>query len=531
MAVSCPIAPACMFVDDNEPRGQSVGVLDKILGDQLMNAKARIHISLIVLAMLLTTSYVMPIAAAETTSVSSNLPPPKKFLTHHEMLIGGAKISFTATAGETYLYTDAGEPIGSIFSYAYVKDGPPGSRRPVVFITGGGPGSASHFLNVGFLGPWAIPLGRLALDGNNQPTVTPPFDVVDNPNSLLDVADLVFIDPIGTGYSRAIGKGKPEDFWGVDEDLDSLAQFIQLWLNENGRWNSPKFFLGESYGGTRAALIPGILFGGPRYPGYLRAITLNGVIVLVNGLGMALGNDGIGPIWTAATDFPNQALAAWYHQKIDRRGRSLEVFYEEATRFAFSQYADALHKEADKTLTAQERAAVVAKLGEFTGLQASAFDKKLALSHEEFSQTLLADRGLDIGVYDSRYTFPHGRGGGDPVADDAALSRTFPVLTAAFLNMEHDKLQVKMDRPFAAIKWRDLLGSWNFKRRETWTSNYPAAHGGTNADELAWAMNRNDKLYAMVATGYYDQLFSPAGAQYVTEQAGIPKDRLDSRAL
>lgn len=496
----------------------------------LMNGNLRTRVGLSALAVLLAISNV-PSSATDTpsaTSACSGLASPKQFVTHHELVLGGVKISFTATAGETYLYTDAGEPIGSIFSYAYVKDSPPGIHRPVLFITGGGPGGASDTINVGFAGPWTIPVGRLALNGTQQPKVTPPFDVADNPNSLLDVADLVFIDPIGTGYSRAIGKGKPEDFWGVDEDLDSYAQFIQLWLNKNGRWNSPKFFMGESYGGTRAALLPDILMGGPTYPGYLRGITLNGVIALSNGLGLAVGSDGIGQNWTAAVDFPNHALAAWYHNKIDRRGRSLEAFYEEATQFAFSQYIDALRKEADKALTAQERAVVVAKISEFTGLPASTFDKKIELSHEEFATTLLADRGLDISVYDSRYTYPHGRGGGDAVADDAALGRTLPVLTGAFLDLQHDKLKVEMDRPYAAIKWRDLLTNWNFKRRETWTGGYPAVGSirGTNADELAAAMNRNDDLYVMVATGYYDLIMSPAQARYATERAGIPKNRL-----
>lgn len=465
---------------------------------------------------------------------SQTLPNPQQFVTHHQVTIGSEKIVFTVTAGETYLYDDAGSPVGSMFSYAYVKDTAPESRRPVIFITGGGPGSASHFLHVGFVGPWSVSTKRVAPGNNGGPDVVPPFGLVDNPNSLLDVADLVFIDPIGTGYSRAIGCGKGEQFWGVDEDLDSLAQFIQLWLTRNGRWNSAKFFLGESYGGTRAALIPDILAGGPSYPGLLRAISLNGVIVLVNTLGWPLGAAGIGPIWTAATDFPNQAAAAWYHNRIDRRGRTLQAFYEEVTQFAMTQYADALRKEASNALTPAERAAVVAKLVEFTGLGAGAFDQKLALPREEFSKLLLADQDLDIGMYDSRFTFPHDRNRGDVVADDAALGRSFPILTGAFLEMEHTRLKVNMDRPFVAIHWRDLLSSWNFARRTDWSGS-SGAHGsdrsapaqhGDNAEDLATAMRRNRRLYAMVATGYYDLLMSPAQARFATERAGIPKERL-----
>lgn len=460
--------------------------------------------------------------AGPADSASASLTPPRQFVSHHRVTIGGEKIAFTVTAGETWLYDDAGNPVGSLFTYAYVKDVPPGTRRPVMFVTGGGPGSASHFLQIGLLGPWALARGRLALTGRVEPAVTPPFDVTDNPDSVLDVTDLVFIDPVGTGYSRAIGKGRMEDFWGVDEDLDSIAQFIQLWVTHNGRWNSPKFFLGESYGGTRAALLPAMLGGGPGVPGYLRGLTLNGVVVLVNGLGYAIGSEGIGPIWLAATDLPNFAATAWYHQKIDRRGRSLETFYEEATQFALSGYADALRKEADGKLEAGERADVVRRITELTGLPATAFATKLALPREDFARLLLADRDLDVSVYDSRHTYPHGRGGGDPVADDASLARTMPVLTGAFLDVEHSKLGVSMDRPFAAIRWRDLLAKWNFKRR-AWTDYRPGDRN--NAEELAAAMNRNDRMVALVATGYYDLLSSPAQARFVTRRAGMPADR------
>ncbi|MFO1402766.1 MAG: hypothetical protein U1F30_16395 [Steroidobacteraceae bacterium] len=472
------------------------------------------------------------VAAAQAAEAVAAVPPPVRFITHHQVMINGAKVAFTATAGETYLYDDNGAPTASIFTYAYLRDVAAGTRRPVLFITGGGPGGASYMANIGLFGPWYIRPGRLALDAAHPPSPVPPWDVVENPDSLLDVADLVFIDPVGTGYSRAIGAARNQDFWGLDEDLESLAQFIQLWLTQNGRWDSPKFFMGESYGGTRAALLPNILMGGPTYPGNLRAITLNGTIILVNGLGMGLGADGLSPAWNAATAFPNQALAAWYHQSIDRKGRTLEQFYDEATRFALGDYVAALRKEADKSLPADERTAIVARIGEYTGLPAAALEKSLSLDEWTFSKVALASRGLTVGVYDSRFTFTQAGGGGDPVADDPALGRFFPVLTGAFLDNEHAKLGVRMDRPFFAIHWRDLLTHWNYQHRGNWLgtggtdADYRPKKYATNAEELAAAMNRNDHLYALVATGYYDMLMSPAQARYTTEQAGIPKDRL-----
>jgi hypothetical protein len=375
--------------------------------------------------------------AAQGTGEPAPIPAPVRFITHHQTTINGARVAFTATAGETYLHDDNGAPTASVFSYAYVRDVKAGTPRPVLFITGGGPGGASYMANIGLLGPWYIRPGRMALDAAHPPSAVPPWDVVENPNSLLDVADLVFIDPVGTGYSHALGAARNEDFWGVDEDLESYAQFMQLWLTQNGRWNSPKFFMGESYGGTRAALLPNVLMGGPTYPGLLRAITLNGTISLVNGLGLGgIGADGPGPAWTAAMAFPNQALAAWYHQSIDRKGRSLAQFYEEATRFAFGDYVDALRREADKSLTPDQRTAIVARIGEFTGLGAAALQKSLSLDEWAFSKAALADRGLTVGVYDSRFTFRQAGSGGDPVADDPALGRFFPVLTGAFLELQ-----------------------------------------------------------------------------------------------
>jgi carboxypeptidase C (cathepsin A) len=143
---------------------------------------------------------------------SPAVPAPAQFVTHHQVNVHGTRIAFTATAGETYLYNDKNEPIGSIFSYAYLRDGAAPNKRPVMFLVGGGPGAASFSLNLGF-GPWALAPGRLALTAHQQPKATPPFDLVDNPDTLLDAADLVFIDPVGTGYSRILGHGKPVLCW------------------------------------------------------------------------------------------------------------------------------------------------------------------------------------------------------------------------------------------------------------------------------------------------------------------------------
>jgi carboxypeptidase C (cathepsin A) len=320
------------------------------------------------LAMILALGAAAPGYATEAAPAAVVQAPPKPFVTHHLTTIRGAKISYTATAGETWLTNLAGEPIGSLFSFAYVKDGPADPNRPVLFVFNGGPGSSSLWLHMGVVGP-----RKVVLDHQVNPSNVPPFGVADNPDSLLDVADLVFIDPIGTGFSRVIGKGTSADFYGVDEDANSVAQFVELWLGKNGRWTSPKFVMGESYGSVRAAVMPRALMGGPTYLGVMRGITLNGIILLGTTLSPHAGTPSEGPEWTAATTLPTLAATAWYHGKVDHAGRTLPAFEAEVTRFAQTDYVAALQKATANTLTDAEREAVVARLVAYTGLPAATF--------------------------------------------------------------------------------------------------------------------------------------------------------------
>jgi carboxypeptidase C (cathepsin A) len=481
---------------------------------------------------------VLLIAAAATSLATAvcadpaNIAPPapKVFVSKHTATIGGQKIAFTATAGETFINNDAGEPIGAVFSYAYIKDTPPGTYRPVTFVFGGGPGSASHQLQMGAFGPWSIGTDRLAIKNGQPPKVTPPYDLVENQNSILDVTDLVFVDPIGTGYSRPIGKGKGTDFWGVDEDAESLAQFIQLWITRNDRWNSAKFYIGESYGGYRAAPVGRALTAGPTHRGYWRGVAMNGYVIMVNNLAGGFGGlPGADPVTSAAMELPTQALTAWYHNAVDRRGLSEADFYAEAQRFAEAELAPAAKAEAGKTLTPQARAAVVAKLMAFTGLPASAYAKALTLSGPEFSKLVLASRGLSVGVYDSRFTLGTQADGGDPVADDPGLSRSFPVFSGAVANLERQKLGVDMDRTFVGVHWRDLLTSWNMERLPPAFPGY-APNKTTVAGELAVLMNQNDRLRVMMANGQYDLLLPAPVADYVAKVTPFDQKRLSVKA-
>lgn len=456
----------------------------------------------------------IPMSRSVAPGPMEPLPAPKRFVSHHQTVIGGRRIAYTAIAGETRLYNRASDPIGSIFSFTYLRDGAD-PDRPVLFVFNGGPGSSSLWLHMGVVGP-----RRVVLDQEVNPSNTPPFGVRDNPYSLLDVADLVFIDPVGTGWSRPIGKGVNADFWGVDEDADAAAQFIELWLTEHHRWTAPKYLMGESYGSVRAAVLPRALMGGPMYVGLMRGITVNGIILLGTTLDARSGGGAsAGGEMRTALALPAMADAAWYHGRVDRRGLSLEAWHQDALAFARGDYAAALRKAAAGTLDAAERSAVTARLSAYTGLPAATFEKTLTVPDSVFMRSLMADKGLQIGAYDARYTLPMANSGGDPVADDPAMGRYVPGFVAAFHQMVGEDLGVSMDQPYGAIVWKDLLPAWNWNR-----TGVPA--GQSFAADLATAMRRTPKLRVLVASGYYDLTTSSATAEYAVEQAKMPADRV-----
>ncbi len=447
------------------------------------------------------------------------LPPPRRFVTQREIRIRGQRVRYTATAGESYITNLYGHPIASFFSFAYVKDGPRDPSRPVMFVFNGGPGSASLWIHMGAIGP-----RRLVLDQEVNPSVTPPFGLQDNPNSILDVADLVFIDPVGTGYSQAIGNAVNADFFGIDEDAESVARFIEAWITENGRWNSPKYLMGESYGSVRAAILPRTLMGGPLYSGVMRGITVDGIVLL----GVALGiydqpQPPTGPDPRAGLFLPGFATTAWYHNRVDRAGRSVEQVYEEARRFGETDYAAAVHRLGAGDLPEAEKQAVAARLAALTGVPAEAWIRSnLRLSNQAFLRALLAEQGLEAGNYDSRYTLPLTPTGNDPVADDPAMGRYVPGFISAFHDMIRDDLNVRMPMPYNAITWVGLNFAW---RRERF--GVPVAP--TVAGELAVSMRRNQNLRLLVASGYYDMVTTAASAESQVRRAGLPADRVTIR--
>src|SRR5690349_1339866 len=288
----------------------------------------RLHLSAFALASLLA----LPVGAQEKETKAAEKdkpaeptpPPPKEesSVTEHSIKIGGQTIPYKAIAGTILLKNEKDEPQALIYSTSYIRtDTKDVSQRPISFIYNGGPGSASVWLHMGAFGP------RRVLTANAESTPPPPYKLQDNAGTLLDKTDMVFIDPVGTGFSHAVGKAQDKDFWGVDQDVKSLAQFITTYVNRNNRWNSPKFLIGESYGTFRSAALGNYL---QQHEGmYLNGIDLISSVLDAGTISFPTGSD-----MTYIFYVPSYAATAWYHKMLADRPTDQKAFIEEARRFA-----------------------------------------------------------------------------------------------------------------------------------------------------------------------------------------------------
>src|SRR5882724_4968427 len=306
----------------------------------------------------------VPDKAAEKPKEEKKPPVPEEKVvqTKHSLKISGQEIKYTATAGTILLKLEDGTPKASIFYVAYTKDDvSDASQRPLTFSFNGGPGSASVWLHLGLLGPRRVQMGDAGA------LLPPPYKLVDNDVSLLDISDLVFIDPVSTGYSRAVPGEAPKQFHGVEEDVQSVADFIRLYATRNKRWSSPKFLAGESYGTTRAAGLSGYLQ--QRYGMYLNGIVLISAILNFETAEFDAGNDLPYILY-----LPTYTAIAWYHKKLpaDLLG-DLRKAVEESRKFAVGEYADALM--AGDAFPASRRGEIMQKLARLTGLSPDYIDR------------------------------------------------------------------------------------------------------------------------------------------------------------
>ncbi|MBC7520395.1 MAG: peptidase S10 [Sandarakinorhabdus sp.] len=446
-------------------------------------------------------------SAAYAEKADDAIPAPNRSITRHSGTFGGQKIDFTATTGETYLKDKAGKPTAAIFSTSYVKDGPRDPKRPVTFLYNGGPGSGSVWLHMGAFGPKRVKIPDAKDDG------APPYPIADNPDSLLDVTDLVFIDPVGTGFSHALGKTEAKSFWGVTQDAKSINDFIRLWLNENGRWNAPKFIGGESYGTTRSAALIHEL------EGQYNDVAVNGVILISAILDFGAEAETEGNEMQFVVTLPSMAAVAWYHKHLPQQPAALEPFLDQARAFARGPYITALLKGTQ--LGAAERADVRRQLAGFTGLSEDYLEKaNLRVSPGRFYKELLRDRGTSVGRLDSRYLgIDYDRAGEEP-DNDPSFYGIDGSYTAAINSWAREGLGYKTDRQYVTIGG---VGDWDWKlggRRDGTTYVNVAPY-------LSKALRENSGLKVFVGQGYFDFATPFFGAEQSLTRPGFPDGRVE----
>lgn len=431
-------------------------------------------------------------------------PEAKVFTSKHQVHMGANTIAYTATAGTLLMKNDKEEPIALFGFTAYVKDGGDTHTRPLLFAYNGGPGSSSAWLHMGILGPKRTLLKDI--DNNTHG----PFLTVDNEYGILDQADLVMIDPIGTGFSRPVGKAEGKDFWGVDQDINSVSSFIVQYLSQYGRWSSPKFILGESYGGMRTGGVSYALF--TQYH-----VALNGVILVSPYLDVAAGTAGLRLDEPYINFLPTYASTAWYHNAIANRPADLQGFLREAETFAQDVYAPVLFKGSRASIS--ERKQALAGLERFTGIRADYWDKaNLRMDEGHFLQELMRDKGIVVGRIDSRF-----RGGdlnalSESMRYDPYSAAIAPAIVATFNDYYRQELKVESDRQYQLSG--DVGENWDPRHAQPDLGGSKAPVSNTAVD-LAQLMTMNPKMKILIQQGYFDLAVPYRSVEYVLDHLNV----------
>ena len=438
-------------------------------------------------------------------------PEPKDNLveTKHSLIVDGKEIKYTVTAGTMVMKeetpdrdkeSEGEKPKAVFFFVAYTKDEVADrTKRPLTFSFNGGPGSSSVWLHLGLLGPRRVVMGDA---GNLLP---PPFGLADNEFSLLDQTDLVFIDPVSTGYSRPVEGQKAREFHGFKKDIESVGDFIRLYTTRYGRWFSPKFLAGESYGTTRSAGLSGYLQ--ERHGLYLNGIMLISAVLDFSTLEFEPGND-----LPYVLFLPTYAATACYHGKVRTR-RPLRKFLAEVERFAAGDYADALAKGA--SLSKQQQTLIAEKLARYTGLSQEYIEQtNLRPVIYRFCKQLLRDRRRTVGRLDSRFLGMDRDAAGEFWESDPSMDAIIGPYTAALYDYVRNELKFESDLPYEIIN--SQVWPWSYANHENRYVNV--------AETLRHAMCVNPHLKVHVANGFYDLATPYFATRYTFNRLGLEKE-------
>ncbi len=430
-----------------------------------------------------------------------DLPVPKEVLssTSHEVRIGGKLVRYTATAGNYLLKQEDGTPKANLFFVAYTKDGEsdPG-KRPVLFSFNGGPGSSSIWLHLGLFGPRRVPMTD---EGWALP---PPYRLVDNEHSLLDRTDLVFIDPVTTGFSRAVPGEDDKQFHGVQEDMEAVGELIRLWVTRNQRWASPKLLAGESYGTTRAAALV-------QHLQERHGMYFNGVILISSILNFQTARFDVGNDLPYVLFLPTYAATAWYHQQLaPELQRDLPATLEEVRKFAAGDYTLALMQ--GKDLPAAERREIASRLARYTGLSEEYVEQtNLRIGIFRFTKELLRDERRTAGRLDSRFTGIDLDAAGERYEFDPSMEAIRGPYGGTLNDYVRRELGYESDLPYEILT--DRVRPWSYGDYENRYLNV--------AETLRLAMTQNPDLEVFVANGYYDLATPFFATEYTFSHLGL----------
>ncbi len=446
---------------------------------------------------------------SKDTAKTAEIPKAEQSVTHHSITINGKTINYTATAGTLLLRDGEDKPEALMGYVAYTLDGvKDNGERPVTFSYNGGPGSSSIWLHMGVMGPKRI------VTTDAAPTPPPPYKIVDNEFSLLDKTDIVMIDPVGTGYSKAVGKKKDKDFWGVDQDIHSVGQFIKQYVSDNNRWNSPKYLLGESYGTTRSAGLVNYLQSSD-------GMAFNGVVLVSSAMDIgAIFDDITGNERPFALFLPTYAAVSWYHHALPDRPEKLLPFLNEVRKFALGKYTSVLMM--GNNVPEGEFDSTAEQLHIFTGLSVDYIKKaNLRVKESQYTAELLRERRETVGRLDARFLGTSI----DPLSEgaryDPQSAAITPAFTAAFLNYMHNDLKFGSDKTYN-VSGKGTYSHWDWKHK--------APGGGegqwlVNTDvDLAHAMTMNPHLKVLVLQGYYDLATPTLATEYMVSHLNLTKE-------
>jgi carboxypeptidase C (cathepsin A) len=446
--------------------------------------------------------------ASDAAKTPDAAPKEESSMTDHAIRIADQPISYKATASTTLLKDDKGEPTALMYSTAYTRsDVKDLSQRPIAFIYNGGPGSASVWLHMGAFGP------RRVVTENAAPTAPAPYKVADNTESLLDKTDMVFIDPVGTGFSHAVGKAEDKNFWGVDQDIRSLAQFIVTYVNRNGRWNSPKFLIGESYGTFRSVALG-------NYLQTTNGMYINGIVLISSVLDTSTLTFAAGDDRSYIFYLPTYAATAFYYKLVKNPPADINAFVDSARQFAGTEYASALMK--GSKLSNAETADMAKKLSAFTGLSEDYLIKaELRVTLAQFDAEVQRSRGLVIGRYDARYsgnTY-------DLLTENSEFDPSFTAVvgafTAAFNSYVREDLKFGQDKTYKVLP-NEPGQNWDWKHNPGPGGFFPSAPNVGN--DLIREMLDNPHLKVEVENGYFDSATPFYATEYTMDHLLLPPD-------